>query len=145
MLGAALYHPFPFGVRRWCRASFSFLLPELPFVLNISIAALFTIYWASSSAPVSQVLACRGHVVTKLSVRWSIFIIYSSVNTVLKNSDRKVCNLFHSYSYRRGSEEKTEGKSPCKKKHSTVDSQSKDLTPSIGKLLCLLTFSILPD
>lgn len=73
--------------------------------------------------------------VTKISVQWSMFITRWSANTVLKYSYRKLTYFILSGI----------GGSPGKKKHSIVYSQSKDLTAGTGKLLCLLTFSILPD
>lgn len=95
----------------------------------------------SMLSPVFQILEPKSHMVTELSVQWSVFITYWNENAVPKYSAGNVCNLF---------QEEFQGENQgqvtfSKKKHSTICSHPTDPTPGATKLLCLLVFSILAD
>lgn len=74
-----------------------------------------TIFLLSTLGPVFQILAPKSHMVTKLTVQWSVFTTCWSENAVPKYSDGNVCNLFQFYKCKRRSGEKTKSRSQQEK------------------------------
>lgn len=61
------------------------------------------------------------------------------------NTQMEMCIIYSSFTSVGGDLGRKPKAGHRKKNHFTLCSQSTDLTPGTGKLLCLLIFSILPD
>lgn len=112
MVQAALHHLFLFYVHK-SMAYFSSLLQDLPLVSNVWITALaaqfiYGLCWVQSS----RFWLVNSHMVTKLSVWWTVF------GVKMQYSDGNAYNLFQFYNCRRSSEEKAKGRSLSKKNKS---------------------------
>lgn len=170
MLGAALHHPLPFRVCRWCRASFSSLLPELPSVSIIwvtTLAAQFTEHpprvqslgfwharatWSLCTVEhMYYMLECkRSTCVTRSCTQYKrctqykcirLYTLYAVQTLIEKCVTYFILTAIGGVLRRKPKHlARKKQRSPGKKKNSIVNSQSKDLTPGIGKLLCLWHF-----